>query len=477
MGFTDTQNKAIDMRNKTILVSAAAGSGKTTTLTERIIRLLTDCQNPADIGRFLIVTFTNASAADLRAKITSAVSKALAADPANAHLNRQLLKLGSAHICTMDSFYLDVVKENFQSLGIGASVRIIDPNQREILMTEIMSALVSARYEESSDFADAMDCFMDSRGSSKVEEELIALYTKLSGYPEFIEFLKTDGEMLEKEAKAIRSFCLDFFNYARPVLNSLCDEAETEFPSYSPSISFDRDHMTNTYDAIAQGDYNRAYDLFSSYANVGRARVKKKSVESVAFANKQDTIRNDYERLRNKFFSQSEESCRLLLERNALFCRETYSLLCEFHRLFSEKKRSMGVLDFEDNKRMSLRLFVDKDLNPTEYAKEFSRRFDAIYIDEYQDTDMVQDTIFRAISRSDNRFMVGDIKQSIYRFRGANPTVFAGYKNSFPDADEATGDECAIYMSENFRCDDGVINLTNAVSGFVFEKGLNKAST
>ena len=281
MGFTDAQNKAIDMRNKTILVSAAAGSGKTTTLTERIIRLLTDCQNPADIGRFLIVTFTNASAADLRAKITSAVSKALAADPANAHLNRQLLKLGSAHICTMDSFYLDVVKENFQSLGIGASVRIIDPNQREILMTEIMSALVSARYEESSDFADAMDCFMDSRGSSKVEEELIALYTKLSGYPEFIEFLKTDGEMLEKEAKgpyfesrsgkAIRSFCLDFFNYALPVLNRLCDEAETEFPSYSPSISFDRDHMTNTYDAIAQGVYNRSYDLFSYYANVGRA--------------------------------------------------------------------------------------------------------------------------------------------------------------------------------------------------------------
>ena len=158
MAFTKAQNKAIDTRNKTILVSAAAGSGKTTTLTERIIRLLTDNENPADIGRFLIVTFTNASAADLRSKITAAVSKALAADPSNRHLNRQLLKLGSAHICTMDSFYLDVVRENFQALGIGASSRIIDPNQREIIMNEIMSSVISEKYEESADFALAMDC-------------------------------------------------------------------------------------------------------------------------------------------------------------------------------------------------------------------------------------------------------------------------------------------------------------------------------
>ena len=181
MAFTKAQNKAIDTRNKTILVSAAAGSGKTTTLTERIIRLLTDNENPADIGRFLIVTFTNASAADLRSKITAAVSKALAADPSNRHLNRQLLKLGSAHICTMDSFYLDVVRENFQALGIGASSRIIDPNQREIIMNEIMSSVISEKYEESTDFALAMDCFMDSRGSSSAEKELISLYTKLSG--------------------------------------------------------------------------------------------------------------------------------------------------------------------------------------------------------------------------------------------------------------------------------------------------------
>ena len=149
MGFTEAQNKAIDARGKTVLVSAAAGSGKTTTLTERIIRLLTDSKNPADIGRFLIVTYTNASADDLRSKITAAVSKKLAADPSNGHLSRQLMKLGSAHISTIDSFYLDVVRENFQALGIGANSRIIDPNQCKIIMNEIMSAVISERYEES----------------------------------------------------------------------------------------------------------------------------------------------------------------------------------------------------------------------------------------------------------------------------------------------------------------------------------------
>ncbi len=483
MAFTQAQNKAIDTRNKTILVSAAAGSGKTTTLTERIIRLLTDREDPADIGRFLIVTFTNASAADLRSKITAAVSKALAADPSNRHLNRQLLKLGSAHICTMDSFYLDVVKENFQTLGIGASSRIIDPNQRTIIMNEIMSSLISEKYEESGDFAHAMDCFMDSRGSSTAEKELISLYSKLSGYPEFLEFLKADGETLERECEnpyfesrsgmAIKGFCLDFFDYALPVLCELCDRAQSELACYYPAVLFDRDHFTATRDAISAGDYGEAYRLFSSYAKVKRGSVKKKTEESESFTKRQDKIRADYLKLGDKYFAQSEEACRHLLARNALFCREVYGLLCEFDRKFSEKKRSLGVLDFGDNKRMTLQLFVDEDLNPTEYAKEFAQRFDAIYIDEYQDTDLVQDTIFRAISRSDNRFMVGDIKQSIYRFRGANPTVFAGYKNTFPDADSALGDECAIYMSENFRCDSGVIELTNAVSDFTFEKGKN----
>ena len=483
MGFTEAQNKAIDARGKTVLVSAAAGSGKTTTLTERIIRLLTDSKNPADIGRFLIVTFTTASAADLRSKITAAVSKKLAADPSNGHLSRQLMKLGSAHISTIDSFYLDVVRENFQTLGIGASSRIIDPNQCKIIMNEIMSAVISERYEESVDFADAMDCFMDSRGSSSAEKELISLYTKLLGYPELLKFLKSDEETLERESKApffesrsgrvIKGFCLDFFDYVLPVLRELCDTAQTDFVCYYPAVSFDLERMTETYNAVLNGDYAEAYRLFSSYSKVGRGSVKKKSAESESFVKRQDRIRKDYMDLRDKYFAQSEDACRQMLARNAIFCREVYELLCEFDRRFAEKKRSMGVLDFSDTKRMTLKLFVDENLQPREYAKEFAKRFDAIYIDEFQDTDYVQDTIFRAISHSDSRFMVGDIKQSIYRFRGANPTVFARYKSTFPDVREADGDECAIYMSENFRCDSGVIELTNAVSDFIFKNGMN----
>ncbi len=483
--FTDAQEKAIETRDKTVLVSAAAGSGKTTTLTERIIRTLTDRDAPADISRFLIVTFTNASAADLRLKITSALSAALAKDPSNRHLNRQLLRLGSAHICTMDSFYYDVVKENFETIGIGAASRIIDTNQRAIIMNEILSALIAEGYEQGGDFAEAMDCFMDSRGVSCAEEQLIGLYEKLSGYPEFLEFLKKDSEMLETECtshyfesrsgSAVRRFCLDFFDYALKALSELCDEAEAgELICYYPSVLYDHNHFTETFNAIRNMDYSEAYRLFGSYVKVDRGRVKKKTDESTRFSNLQDKLRSDYFKLKERYFSQSEASCSELLRRNSVFCREAYRLLSEFDRRFAERKRALGVLDFGDNKRMTLRLFVDENLQPTEYAKEFSKRFDAIYIDEYQDTDLVQDTIFRAISRPDNRFMVGDIKQSIYRFRGANPTVFSGYKNSFPDADSAEGrDECAIYMSENFRCDKGVIDFTNAVSDFIFSRGVN----
>ncbi len=481
--FTDAQQKAIDTRDKTILVSAAAGSGKTTTLTERIIQLLTAKENPADISRFLIVTFTNASAADLRSKITGAVSKALAQDPSNRHLNRQLLQLGRAHICTMDSFYYDVVKENFQALGVGASSRIIDTNQRAVIMNEILSSLIAERYEQSDDFALAMDCFLDSRGSSSAEKELISLYEKLSGYPEFLDFLKNDSEALERECRApylesrsgsaAKGFCLDFFDYALSVLCDLCHEAEGgELACYYPSVLYDFNHFGETRAAVLAGDYGKAFGLFGSYAKVARGRVKKKTEESERFSKLQDKIRSEYEKLGDRYFAQSEGACTELLRRNALFCREIYELLTEFDRRFTEKKRAIGVLDFTDNKRMTLDLFV-KDEQPTEYAKEFAQRFDAIYIDEYQDTDLVQDTIFRAISHPDNRFMVGDIKQSIYRFRGANPAVFASYKNTFPDVDEATGDECAVYMSENFRCDKGVIDFTNAVSDFIFSKGEN----
>ncbi|MBQ4327128.1 MAG: UvrD-helicase domain-containing protein [Clostridia bacterium] len=485
MAFTEAQNKAIDTRDKTILVSAAAGSGKTTTLTERIIRLLTNKDDPADIGRFLIVTFTNASAADLRSKITSAVSKALAADPSNRHLNRQLLKLGKAKICTMDSFYYDVVKENFQALGVGASSRIIDSNQRTVMMNEILSSLISQRYEESEDFALAIDCFLDSRGRSSAEKELISLYEKLSGYPEFLDFLRKDSEALEKEAessffesrsgKAIKGFCLDFLDYAVSSLSELCGLAQGgELACYYPSVLYDHDHFAQTRDAVMSGDYGEACRLFCSYAKVKRGSVKKKTEESANFTAQQDDLQKEYVKLRDKYFSQSQEACARILGRNALFCREIYGLLCEFDRRFSQRKRSLGVLDFTDNKRMTLKLFVGEDLQPTEYAKEYAKRFDAIYIDEYQDTDLVQDTIFRAISRPDNRFMVGDIKQSIYRFRGANPTVFAGYKNTFPDVDASReSDDCAIYMSENFRCDRGVVDFSNAVSDFIFSKGAN----
>ncbi len=486
--FTTAQNKAIDARQKTVLVSAAAGSGKTTTLTERIIRLLTDEKDPRDISSFLIVTFTNASAADLRSKISAAVSEALAKNPSSRHLSRQLLKLGSADICTMDSFYYNVVKENFQNLGVGASSRIIDTNQRTIIMNEILDRLISERYESVGEaFADAMDCFIDSRGRDSACPELIALYEKLSGYPEFLEFLRIDGETLELESRgkyfesrsgrAIAGFCLDFFDYAIPIMEELLYEAQnSDYACYCPSMAYDIDHFKMTREAVRQSDYDLARSAFASYEKVRRGSVGrgKKSDASERFAELQNKMRSEYEGLRDRYFAQSEDACLELLSGNSLFCREIYGLLLEFDRRFSEKKRSLGVLDFGDNKRMTLRLFVNDDLTPTEYAKEFSRRYDAIYIDEYQDTDLVQDTIFKAISRPDNRFMVGDIKQSIYRFRGANPSVFSGYKNSFPDVMQSDGcDECAIYMSENFRCDRGVIDFTNTVSDFIFTRGTN----
>lgn len=486
--FTSAQLSAINTRGKTILVSAAAGSGKTTTLTERIIRRLTDENAPADISRFLIVTFTKAAAADLKSKISSALGAELAKNPANRHLQRQMIKLGSADICTIDSFYLGVVKENFELLSLPARMSMMDESELAAIKLRIMGEVIEDFYEEKKEaFRPLMDCFMGSRGMHDAEEPLIKLHNTLSGYPDFLEFLRKNAEELKKEAempflatragKCIADYCLKFFEYSEKIYADALDEINADdkaSAAYGPAFTYDSDHFTKTKKAILSGDYNEASRLFKDYSKISLKGLKGCSDTLEAFKELRKDIYGKYENLGNDLFSYSEK----ILSDDAIkmseLCIMLYELLCEFERRFSEEKRNREASDFTDNKRFALKLFLDENGAPTELAKEYSKKYDEIYIDEYQDTDIVQDRIFDAISNGKNRFMVGDIKQSIYRFRGAKPSVFADYKSCFPLLASSDGsDSAAIYMSENFRCDNTVIKITNLICGFIFRKGPN----
>ena len=486
--WTEAQQLAIDTADKTILVSAAAGSGKTTTLTERIIRRLTDEEKGGDIGRFLIVTFTKAAAADLKSKISRAIGEALAKNPSNRHLSRQMIKLGSADICTIDSFYLSVVKRNFELLGLPARLSMMDEGELKIMKLRIIDEVIEDFYEErGKNFRGFMDSFMDYRGNMNASEKLIKLYETLSGYPQFLEYLTQNADLLRKEAempfletragKEIRSRTLEFFAHCTRVYDDAlklieCDEKATK--AYRPGFAYDRDHFALTADALEKGDYSAATELFAGYSSVPLASLRNGDPIFAAYRDMRKDCIGEYKRIGEDLFSFSEELLSSDALRTADFCITLYELLSEFHRRFSEEKLSRNSCDFTDNKRFAMQLFIGEDGLPTPLAREYSDKYDEVYIDEYQDTDLVQDMIFSAISKPNNRFMVGDIKQSIYRFRGANPSVFSAYKNTFPDvsaSDESTS--CAIYMSENFRCDKPVISITNSICGYLFRKGPN----
>ncbi len=486
--FTRAQLNAIETRDKTVLVSAAAGSGKTTTLTERIIRSLTDEKAPADIGRFLIVTFTKAAAADLRSKISRALGTALAKDPSNRHLARQMIKLGSADICTIDSFYLKVVRSNFELLGLPAKLSMADESELEVMKLNILASVIEDFYEKKGPgFTGFMDCFMDSRGNSNAPEILNKLYKTLSGYPEFLEYPAINAEKLRLEASLpffetragadIRKRCLDFFDHCQRIykdaLQLILGDVKA-VRAYGPAFKYDSEHFEATRRAVENGDYNGAAEAFHGYSkiNLGVYRGADKIYEE--FRSLRSQCIEQYEKFGESFFSSDSEQLRSDALKTAEFSEMLYELLSEFHDRFSREKLSRNICDFTDNKRFALKLFIGDDGKPTDLALEYTEKYDQIYIDEYQDTDLVQDMIFSAISKQGNRFLVGDIKQSIYRFRGADPSVFASYKKAFPDL-LAAGDchNCAIYMSENFRCDRPVIDITNRICGFIFNKGAN----
>lgn len=485
MAWTDAQTKAIETKDKTILVSAAAGSGKTTTLTERIIRSVTDDENCADIGRLLVVTFTKTAATDLKNKISRALTKKLAEDPKNKHLSRQMLKLGSADICTIDSFYYKALKENFDRLGLPSHLKVMDKNESKVLSETIMSDVIDDFYEKEErggDFWRFMDCFSDSKGTFVAIPSLLNLYKKLDGYTEGIEYLRKNAEILEKEAgmpffetragKIVAETCLRFFSHAEKVYTDGLDvilKDEIANKKYGSSFTYDLEHFRLTAAAIKNCDYTEAKRLFDGYSKINLGILTNADQIFVEIKSQRVICQNRYKELKKMFFMSDEEQCEKDALDTASFCRMAYKVLSEFENRFMEEKKRRGVCDFSDLKHFSLKLFIDADGNPTELATEYSKRYDEIYIDEYQDTDFVQDRIFNAISRGNNRFMVGDIKQSIYRFRGANPDVFAGYKKTFPFIDDSDdSDCCSIYMSENFRCDSPVISFTNLVCGYLF---------
>ena len=492
--YTPQQSAAIAERKRTLLISAAAGSGKTATLTQRIISSLTDRESPADISRMLIVTFTRAAASEMRERIEAALRTALAEDPQNKHLSRQLLLLGGARICTIDAFCSDVVRRGAATLGISPSFRVADESERLLLAGEVLNRLIEDAYDgrlsfiSPDEFAALADSVTGVRSEAQLSEILFSLAEKLSGFPEGIGYLKICAERLSAEAKkplderqiprlAVKNAGEMLSHYKRIYGDILSDSRSLSGKTLLLVPFIEREHaaILRLSSSLSAG-YTALCDAFRSEALFSEKLPVVRSFDT----DFDEELYRAYRRVRKDFSEKYEDICKSYFTFTAENIEDSYkcsvqlerhlaAFLAEYDERFQREKHSRGICDFGDIEHDAYRLLV-KDGERTPLAESISRAYDYVYIDEFQDTNSLQDAIFRAVSREDNLFMVGDVKQSIYGFRNAEPSIFAAYKRRFPAVEEASGSPAAsIFMSQNFRSDAPIIDFTNRIFDTLFD--------
>ena len=474
---TPSQLKAICHSGSDLLISAGAGSGKTSTLIARIIEKI---EHGADISRILLVTFTRATANELKSKISKAISELLEKDPTNSHLSSQLVKVAGADISTIDAFCMRIIRPSFDKLGIDSDFRIGDTGELEILRKEAIDEVIERFYEsdeENEDFLTVCDCYEKIGDEGSLGEELLDLHKKLISTRDSIKTLLInndwEGDFLDsKYGKVLRAHLKSLLNHYKNVYEDILPEIMADekcAKGYGNAFSSDL-FAINHLVSISDGGYLQIKEYFDtlSFESLGRATGSELDLEYLKGI--RNTFKADINKLRDTYFKSSPEAIKSASRQNDKICHAIYNILSDFEKEFARKKRVHGVCDFNDVERFALELLYDENNEPSALALDIQDMYDEIYIDEYQDTNSVQDDIFKAISKN-NRFMVGDIKQSIYRFRSAEPEIFTGYRNAFKPIDEMSKDSvgASIFMSDNFRCDSTVIDFSNLLSDQMFK--------
>ncbi len=489
---TRAQLLALEHKGADLLISAGAGSGKTYTLTKKIVA---DIEAGADITKMLVVTFTKEASSKLKLDITSALAKAFEKNPTSRWLASQIVKASTAEISTIDSYCYKLVKENFEKITLDSGVqldskfRIGSDGELKVLQYDALDEVLDELYEATppdKDFLVVADCYSSIANENVLKDNLLGLYENLSNTKDFLETIN----------KSI-DYNGDFMDtpFARPLLDSISealahfrkmnedaqriislDEVASE--KYISSVSSDKAFLDRLEEALKEPKYSTLCSVFSSYSFVELANKKRDTIDLSVPKACRDEIRafvGDAKKgtgYLGKYFSSTNTDAMLAIEQNAKMCKAIYKILKLFDERYEKKKAQYSVFSFSDVSRYALKLLYKKDGTISELAEEIAKKYSVIYIDEYQDTNSVQDKIFSAIS-SNNRFMVGDIKQSIYSFRYAEPEIFSGYRSNFVDKELPCDDERAgrsLFMSENFRCNEEVIDFANLVSQYLFKK-------
>ena len=478
--WTEEQQKVISLRNRNILVSAAAGSGKTAVLVQRILSKILDKEHPVDIDRLLIMTFTRAAAGEMKERISAALEQALFEEPDNEHLQRQMTLIHTAQITTIDSFCSYIIKNYFHMIGLDPGYRTADEGELKLLREEILEELLEEAYEQRDEaFLELVECYSPGKTDEGLKELIQKVYESSVSHPfpekwlqQCLEVYRVDNKEELRKARWITLLWeetgerLEEAERLADQARAVCESPEGPW-QYEAALDSDLLLIGQIKQAAEQKDYDKTAELLKkpSFARLSAKKIPEqdedKKIQAKTFREEEKDIIKE---LSARYFCWSEDE---LLE--LLYCcrspvESLVKLTCGFQEKFSQKKREKNILDFTDMEHFALNILMDEEGNPSQAARELSEKYEEVMVDEYQDSNLVQEMITTMVSGwaqdRKNIFMVGDVKQSIYRFRLARPELFMEKYKTYSTEDSR---EQKIELHKNFRSRAQVLESVNYI--------------
>ncbi|MBY2228850.1 helicase-exonuclease AddAB subunit AddA [Clostridioides difficile] len=493
--WTKEQLEVIESRECNLLVAAAAGSGKTAVLVERIIQMITSRENPIDIDKLLVVTFTNAAASEMRERIGDAIGKALDENPENKHLQNQLVLLNKSSITTIHSFCLDVIKSNFHRINLDPNFRIGDQTECAILKQEAIEEVFEDLYEERDEgFLNLVESYAERGGDKEVQDIILGIYSFAMASPEPKKWLIDSAERFNID----ENFDFSQSIWARAILdtvkieiNGLClnmeralKEVESieELETFAEKLSVEYKKIADISQACNKS-WDEAYKKMASMSFENYVKgVKRISKDAPSYIKEskekakaiRDKTKKSLESIVSATFNKDNDSIREEIKYLYNIVKPISNIVLRFEEEYSNKKREKGIIDFNDIEHFALNILTDVDekgnIIPSDIAVGYRNKFYEIFIDEYQDSNLVQEVLLKAVANTEtpNRFMVGDVKQSIYRFRQAKPELFLQKYNNYNDKKGSSHRKIMLY--KNFRSREEVVDAVN----YIFENIMNE---
>ena len=488
--WTEEQKQAIYEKESNILVAAAAGSGKTAVLVERIINKIIN--ENIDIDKLLVVTFTNAAASEMRERVLNAIYKKIDENPENERLQRQVTLLNKASICTIDSFCLDVVRNNFFEIDISQNFRIGDTTEIEILKQDVLEDLFEEKYEtEDKDFEKLINTYTSYKDDTPLKELILKIYTYIQSNPFPEKWLHEKIEMFNLSEKLDQDFAKTIWGeLLLKQVNEILQEGIIKLESEKNNLA--KYSELQKYFLIINDDieqlemlkanldsWDKAYTIASNIKFKTWTADKKITLEAKDIAKAtRDAVKESLKKVLDKILIFDSKEANEDINDMYEVLTKLEKVILEFGEKFAKRKKEKNIVDFSDVEHFALKILLKEENGepkPSEIAQKYQEKFEEIAIDEYQDSNLVQEYILTSISRGNNVFMVGDVKQSIYKFRQARPDLFLGkYKTYKTKYYKTEMDNLKIQLFRNFRSRREVLDFSNMIFANIMSEELGE---